>query len=449
MGALGDYIHLHKNNYLKAGTFHLGEGKNSYQIISNYLQGRTRNIKPVSPETLTALKSRIENDSEAQIRRDKEGTAKEFQAKIDEIYKVLSEIAGKEFLNAISFAGGKENRHYQMSGNLYNKFKNGYGYSKKDIENFKNKKLQIDRAITRINNRKDHQASEEELKEIVDLYNQLNLDNKIDTASKSSLGKIQSAISDLSYDTWLSNVVGDFGEHLVYSARDVSSNLAMRSANNEIQKIAGQERSDIKINTNLISKEITQDKILRTDTLGNSYYLGSTQNKVDVQIVVNEEDVFASAKMYYDFSRDTAILQKDMELLSPLVYLNTTIPEFGNHWLNMHAGRKMNTAAAKNANKVLKEEIAYEALVSGNPFKQNKNVANVFVAIERKSGKVYAASTRDILLTDKFNNIIISPEVSNLIFDNRKSSKFTSRISHLISQVHGTKLRASMKVDLS
>ena len=101
MGALGDYVHLRKQNYLIAGTYHIGQGENKYQKIHNYMESRVINIKDISSETLEILKSRIKNDSQAQQQRDKDGTAQDFQEMLNDIYKTLYETSSQEVINEL------------------------------------------------------------------------------------------------------------------------------------------------------------------------------------------------------------------------------------------------------------------------------------------------------------------------------------------------------------
>ena len=440
MSALGNYIHLKAENYKDAGTFRLGEGKNKYQAISNFMESRLKeaNIPSLSDATIQELKNRLANDSEAQQRRDKDGTAKQFQENLDKISDELYKVASTDAMGAFTMRKG-QNKFQSLSSYYKNKDK---GYSKEQIEAKIAKKNEINAMISAIN--KKGEASKDEIEAILKKYKELNLP-KVSGKTKSTLGQIQEILNDTSYTTWQSHVSGAFGEQLVYSIRDVSDNNAMKAANDQIQKVVGNERGEIKISTNLISEDLAVDKILSKDEEGNFYTLGKTQNKVDVQIVVNNEDVFASVKMYQNFSRNNATLQSDIELLSPLTYLNSINDDFGNHWLNMHAGRLL--SGRGNADDVLKQELAYEALVSGNPFKRPKINTNVFIAIEKETGRVFVQNVSTIL-TKRYNSIMLTPDITKLKFENVfDAGGFQNRITNILAQVHATKIHASMKID--
>ena len=83
----------------------------------------------------------------------------------------------------------------------------------------------------------------------------------------------------------------------------------------------------------------------------------------------------------------------------------------------MHAGQ-LKGIGRRNADSVLEKEIAFEALVSGNPLKKNVKNANVFVYMERKTGKVVIKPVSEILLNN-FGLFSISPKTSNILFKNK------------------------------
>jgi hypothetical protein len=95
---------------------------------------------------------------------------------------------------------------------------------------------------------------------------------------------------------------------------------------------------------------------------------------------------------------------QDVDLYPTLIFLNSQIAgleNFGNHWLNMHSAYKIagsirtyDDPGKENLDEILKKEVAYEALCSGNPFKTGVDSANVFVHINRATGKVYVKSAK-------------------------------------------------------
>jgi hypothetical protein len=91
---------------------------------------------------------------------------------------------------------------------------------------------------------------------------------------------------------------------------------------------------------------------------------------------------------------------QDVGLLSTLVYLNNYLEDFGNHWLNLHAIHVDMNFARPDADEIVQKEIAFEALVSGNPLKTNMQNANAFIYINRATGTVFVKSVSDLLLNE-------------------------------------------------
>jgi len=136
---------------------------------------------------------------------------------------------------------------------------------------------------------------------------------------------------------------------------------------------------------------------------------------------------------------------QEVNLLTTLTFLNsyTGLEDFGNHWLNMHS---MHVAhpQQKELDEILKKEIAYEALSSGNPFKKGVDSANVFVHINRATGKVYVKSVQDLL--DNMDRIGGLSGISRLHFNNQRQDEIWQRINNILTQVHATKIHVAMNI---
>ena len=98
----------------------------------------------------------------------------------------------------------------------------------------------------------------------------------------------------------------------------------------------------------------------------------------------------------------------------------------------------------------LKEHIKYEALVSGNLLKSGAAQADTFVAIDVTTGRVYSASTKDILNNKTSSNFILKPEISGIkIGGNQMASSWQQRISNILQSVHATKISAILNISLN
>ena len=130
---------------------------------------------------------------------------------------------------------------------------------------------------------------------------------------------------------------GDFGENYVALCSDAIENATddkIEELLNEL--VIGTQRNESAFNKNKLSTKLPTEKVnkkeKRTITYNDDsgqYSLGYSQNKVDVDMLINGVEILANVKDYYDSSKVT--LQSQVNLLSSLIYLNDNITNFGNH----------------------------------------------------------------------------------------------------------------------
>lgn len=433
MSALGDYIHLKTENYLEYGVAKKGQSPKHFKAQRNFMQNRTRGIKTVNKSTVSILEKRLAANTAAKVAKDKKGTTLDMQKKINQLY----EITAKHTQTGImGYFYGTSKGGWAYTGD-YQTLK-GLTLTEAEINRRKNIFNELNNRITQLNKR--GMATEEELNEIVQMYESAGGSLPSTIGTESILGKIQEQIQNTSFNTWRSHVVGEFGEGLVALCADTVENLAESEVENFLKEaVVGGQRTSITLDKSKVAKDLSSH--LSTDKEGNKYYFGATQDKVDINIQINGQDVLASVKNYYDASGVT--LQSDVNLFAALAFLESK-QKFGTHWLNMHAGTlKGNGRDA--ADEMLKQEIAYEALVSGNPLKKGVDNANVFVYLDRKTGRVFAKSTKDILIKE-FDRIRIIPNVKGIILENSKSEKIQDRIARVLMDAHAAQLHVSMSV---
>ena len=99
-----------------------------------------------------------------------------------------------------------------------------------------------------------------------------------------------------------------------------------------------------------------------------------------------------------------------------------------------------------NLDNILKMEVAYEALSSGNPFKQGVDSANVFVYINRSTGKVYVKSVQQLLSADNINRIGGLARISTLRYKQKWQPEIWQRLNDILRQVHATKLSVALNI---
>lgn len=437
MSALGDYVHLETQNYLKYGVNKIGDTPALFKAPSNFLQNRTSGIKSISKETIATLEKRLSRNTPTATNSDKVIIDKDFQNKIDKIYDLLAKTTSVENLGRMQGSSA-----WKASESAYKEAK-AKTLTKNEIQMVKNRLQQLDNEITKLNQKGT--VSQEEFDNLLKSYADIIPKYLDDTSGPpaSNLGKLQEMIQNTAYNTWISNLVGDFGEHLVALCDDTIEKQVDVSLDDFEKTIVGAERSNITVSKDSVAKDLSS--YFKKDEYGD-YYLGTSQNKVDVKINVNMEDVLASVKMYYDANQIT--LQSQVNLFTALNYLEQ-YDRFGTHWMNMHAARRGKAAAAKynpEADEILTQELAFEALASGNPMKKNITNANVFVYLDRKTGRVFAKSTKDLLLNE-FYRFKISPAIRGVtlknIFD---PDGYQDRITQLLIEAHQTQFYVHMDV---
>lgn len=432
MSALGDYIHLHSENYIKYGTTRRG----AYDAISsyeNYVKSRLSKIKEINKSTLDVFKNRLKGEADGIITKDAVAAEKRFQENIDKIYEAVAQKTTQGLIGRYVGTSVWKPTDYQ---NI-----KGVALSKGEIE----KKRALIGIIYKLINKIEIEgtsgnASQEDIKQLVQSYNSLTGKNLKGT--QSSLGIVQEDIDNYAYYNGISNIAGDFGEMLVAATQDVANGQSVEVVNNTIEGVVGNLRSGGSFSKAEIAKDLSNYG-LRTDASGNEYLVQRTQDKVDVQIKVNQEDIFATVKNYYKPSKVT--LQAQTSLFDALVALQRE-GNFGNHYLNAHAGRLTRTKDAIIVDEAVRFELAYDALVGGNPLKEGAAQANVFVVFDRHSGNVIVKQTKDIL-TNELDRIIKKPSVQNIKFRNRMSKKIQDRIANILVQAHQTNLHVSYNIN--
>lgn len=187
---------------------------------------------------------------------------------------------------------------------------------------------QIKALINDINKGKQPQ-SDAKLKQLTKLYTQFTdivPDQKFNTVAE-----VEKAIADFRYRGTIQEVAGNFGEQLVATCDDTAFNLSKRELVNFLQKaVQGDIRTEISFDKDFIMEN--KANFLKTDSTGTKYYLGTTQNKTDVQISIDDEDIFASVK---DYAAEPGTFKnphlQSVNLLQSLVFLNNYLSNFGNH----------------------------------------------------------------------------------------------------------------------
>ena len=462
--ALGNYVHLNTENYIKYGVLPKNkEGKsNPYVATTNFLSRRIRGLKEINKKTLQTLQQRVANNTPAKIKQDEQKTLSAYNKHMDQILSFLAKTTESELMGRLhgqlvhsGFTSYNENE--------YDILRSKYLTGSKEMQQQTLKRKQenirrIKQLIKEINSNKlTNDEIEIRIKEINDLYAELDFPDELIEGAETGLGKLQAALDNVSINTTWASLVGQWGELLVSSASDEIVDNIESSIEDIIKNVKGGETSKIIFDPNSLAADLskytmevtgkdkkTGESVTRTvnvvDKAGNKFTLGASQNKVDATIMVNGVEIDASVKSYAlssEKSDGKVALQKDIDLFSSLLFLNGYIKQFGTHWLNMHAAT-MSVDGKENADLILQQEIAYEALVSGNPLKQGASRANTLVVIDTSSGKVYAESTKD-LLTNHLERFSMS-DIAGIHLANKKADTYEDRIANILIQTRQKRL---------
>lgn len=456
MSALGEYIHLYYSNYKQYGVARVGQqpsfGNYALATINRRIENEVENI---DQGAINELQKRLKLNSQSQLQQSKSSWAKRQQQLIDQIYTLLYERSQK--------ISGVERLYNIGQGNYYITNKNGntshiltdsHWAASKSVEELRRLSKQANAIFTEINtlidkiNKDQSSQSLDDLKKLEQLYKQythLSYDSNNHT-----LGAIEKAIGEKRYDGAASNIAGQFGEMLVAVCDDKIFKEANKTVAQIVeQSVKGDERAEILIDKNLISDN-RGDFIYKTSAKdGTMYSLGVTQNKVDVEIQINNQDIFASVKSYSGIDSKSARPDlQQVNLLTTLTFLNNYegLQNIGNHWINLHASHPGKTKSInKTLDDIIKKEIAFQALSSGNPFKQGIKKANVFVFINRSTGQVFVKSVKDIL-SNNLSTIGGLDTVSNVYLANHKSDATQDRITNVLEQIHQCNISVAMNI---
>lgn len=454
MSALGNYIHLMAKNYQKYGINRINSGQSSlynYTSAHDFLNNRLNEVHSFNQDqqVINTLKQRLLANSSQNIDQIQSKWKKKQQELINKIYEILYErsktITGvKNQLNMAAGNGwrtqGGERQRISFTENWASQETH-----KKLMEKrvkAQNYYREIQKLITKINKNGQPQ-SDKDFQRLLQLYQDY---THLIPKEGATVAEIDKAIGEKRFSKAASKIYGAFGEMLVATCDDVASTLAENEVYDFLDKAAvGDQRSEIIITRD----QVYGDKFLNksTQTEEASYTLGSTQDKVDVVIKVKDEDVFANVKAYsYKDGEPNKPKLQQVNLFSTIIYLNQTLVNFGNHWLNMHAKHtdKINWSNITEADNLVQKEVLFQAISSGNPLKGVQN-ANLFVYINRATGEVFVETISNLLLNqiDKFRT---NKDIASIHFNNDFQSNIGTRITNVLNQLHKTKIKVGLQI---
>ena len=457
MSALGDYIHLYYSHYREYGVAHINESPRIANYSLNIIQRRIKNeVLDINKTTVKELERRLKLNSNSNLEKGKTEQAKLQQKSLDEVYVLLYERLQK--VQDIDRLREKNSGNFwsMKDGTRTHTLREAHWASSLTVDELKKRRKQakrlyqtIQKLITEINNQKSQQPLDKllELEKLYEQYTHLSYQS-----SDHTLTAIEKAITQHRYNNTKQQVSGDFGEMLLATLGDKIFKEANQTVAQAVEEsVKGQQRTEILIDKTLISNNRGDQIFKQTTKDGTQYYMKPTQNKVDVQIKIDDDNILASVKTYSEtHSRAFKPDLQEINLFYSILFLNdyNGLQDIGNHWLNLHTshpGKTSNSIDSGQIDEIIKREVAFQALSSGNPFKQGVNNANVFVYINRDSGQVYVKSIKDILLND-FSKIGGLDKISKIYLQNHRSKKIEDRITNVLNQLHKQKLSIALNI---
>lgn len=441
--ALGEYVHFYKTNYMRYGIARKGEKAQRYKApnINRFMENRLQDQKFIDQRSLDILKQRLERNSEQAIDRDKHKLNKAYEEKLNTIFEYLGETAGRSLTDYLYYSSRRGGDHF-TTGQY--KIIRQRALSPQELEMRNSRLLKLADEINEI--RTAGVATVKDVKNFLQKLEAITGANfsKVEMPKEepeSLLGSIQSAALEYMEVNTKSAIVGYFGELWAATADDHAVRLSGDNLLTQIKKLnVGSHGSKFSIvESNLASGVIDAIKDANIEnTLFKTHY---SKNKVDIKMTVNNENVLANVKTYFNASQVT--LQSKVGLLESLIFMEENYEKFGTHWLNMHAG-VLKGRKREEMDGMLERELAYEALVVGNPLKKDQDGANVFIHINRATGEVEVSSTKDLLI-DQFSRFRVSPSPSDVVLNNIwHDFGPEARIARLLIEAHQFKFQVKL-----
>lgn len=416
MSALGEYVHMLTNNYLKYGVSRNSQGSSASSRATNleaYRKMRLGEIPPINKSNVNVLKQVLINNTSKSENQDITVLDRNFQRRIDLVYEALGRMTSVENINSYNYSGGANAWQASQRFTVGGTEGTTQGFGIPQIRELKTLREDIENLLNIASKGVMTQAQFDELQQKYNVMsNKVSLSASMEGASlsniKSMAGQLQEAINIYNFTDTYNHVIGDWGELFVASLALTAQDLAEENADAAIMKILsgvkGSQRSNAYLKKSDIAIDASQFNQINRQSNGNGFWLKKSQDKVDVQISFNGELVNATVKNYKEstYNKEGGLKLQNVPLLYALVYINRQ-GDLANHWLNRQVIPAQWTGRTSIGNfnyinRLLKFELAYEALASGNPLKKGVDKANIFVWLNREHPeKTVVLSTAEML----------------------------------------------------
>lgn len=455
MSALGDYLHLHAKSYLEHGTTRSGDD-NFEGVLNKQKEIMQRRIQKIPvkkdiQEFQTNLQSfidSIKNLKKSKIEKKNMDDTEKFLNQITEIIE-QNTIGKKEEISV-------DYEHLKMLGNNIMIGKIKLKKLKDNEDYFNNVKTRIDNFKNLLDNNFFKKEDMDDLRELNKGLSKLAAEvGYDDNETNNQLIKEFNKIVD-KYQLYqgLAKLQGDLLEYLIKAFELNLKSAEEKAKENFLKnnlKVEGGERSPIEYkNIKGVLKGGQVEAIIKSSGLK------SSQQKVDVEISYNDDNLNISAK---NLTIGEGIKQIHLLSGSKLYYLlQNEHPDFVNHYLSVY----LNYDDRKNYSQQLKDRenqllpillftLFFKGL-TGKVYGRN-SIADVLVVHDTVTGKIKCLSMRQILfyvyskvLDGKMDNNLIAGHKEDIVklYDNTKEGSEEQRLDKIIAEMNNRIINVTM-----
>lgn len=479
---IGNYVHWHTQNYLDYGIHHKTDGPSSSasEVLN---QSKTK-----MQESFNTMQEQIPNLAELETRLNwlklppKAGAAYRGtgldENSFNEAWSIFEEVVSKRFQEAVPprierELGTIEGIYMPGVHRIKTKPTQKTVSAQKIVNNLKNLQAIINKGS------QDNGYSNADIQILQELSEDLEkaLENYVEETNSSlmaegaprrlTIDKAQPFIDlinkAVAYSTGVANAQrGDLWEDLIAIAAlvgKITTREELRKAMEESisTSVLGGERSPVIINGDLFSQDADIGAILGSSYTQkeNGFYYSrhQTQNKVDVVIQWDGQDVNISAKNV-SLSGPNANQVKIVEAMSLFMGLgNLGNPTLATHYLNQRAHDNGSDLYFQTS-QLIKLSLIEQGL---RGYKLNNAKADVFIINDNTSGKTTIVSMGRLLtkILDSFPNLeqYTSFNMNPALLDLSEANKYNEagygvRITALLAAVHAAKVTIHLKPSL-
>lgn len=451
MSALGEYVHLHAENYLKYGTNRIHAGVASDSAASAYQQQLQRNRQrlerlaaqssAIAPN-LKILETYITNEARDEELREERALNRYYSRNFQNAEQRIVDFFTNAVPATIEGRTIKRRNPEIKEPDIYKAMqvrRRIYEQINRMIKLFNQGKTASPQSINNLIQNFDDFFSLVKREDIKEVY------IKSDLNSKNTLVKLKELLRKFNLNAAIAEANGIWGEKVVALA----GQKLQQQVNNSIEQslnslIVGDARTSFSLDKSMFGEDVGS---ILEKKYNNIYRAIATQDKVDVNIQLDDGDINASVKAYTP--RD-GMIKPHLQDVSLMYQLLSTQNNFANHWLNCQCLYNQNMSINRTRTEldaVLLEQMKYEALVHGNMLKQNVTESNVFVAIDVIQGRVYVKTAYDIL-TDN-NAFELSQTMNDLMlyeYNTFEQQGVAYRIANIIQGLRQKQIGFSLSI---